>query len=360
MSVQRVKFGDVVRKVNDKVDPVAAGLKRYVAGEHMETDEPRIRQFGNVGDGYLGPAFQMRFKPGHILYGSRRTYLRKAALVDFEGVCANTTFVLEPSIPDLNNEYLLSVMSTDRFHEFSIAQSKGSTNPYINFSDLADFEFDLPSLDEQARLIAHIALVDAHLQSLSEMLGALNTLSKAVLRDRIESLVTYGAAVELQSLCSIYQPRTIATSEMDDSGAFPVFGAAGEIGRYHAFNHVESEVVVTCRGASCGEVHMTPENAWITGNAMVVTPSDGRVSRAFIFAALKAARRRLLMTVSGSAQPQITRKSLSPLLVPCPDSEYQREVVEVLKQIEGSIRNTRSMVISIRQLRASMLNRELP
>jgi type I restriction enzyme S subunit len=60
----RVAFGDVVRHVKDRVDPEESGLERYVAGEHMDTDDLRIRRWGTIGDGYLGPAFHMRFKPG--------------------------------------------------------------------------------------------------------------------------------------------------------------------------------------------------------------------------------------------------------------------------------------------------------
>ena len=73
MTYHLVKFGDVVRQVKDKVDPQTAGLERYVAGEHMDTDNLHIRRWGEVGDGYLGPAFHMRFEPGQVLYGSRRT-----------------------------------------------------------------------------------------------------------------------------------------------------------------------------------------------------------------------------------------------------------------------------------------------
>jgi hypothetical protein len=58
-----VAFGDVVRKVNDKVDPWDSGLERYVAGEHMDTDDLRIRRWGLIGEDYLGPAFHMRFNP---------------------------------------------------------------------------------------------------------------------------------------------------------------------------------------------------------------------------------------------------------------------------------------------------------
>lgn len=43
-------------------------------------------------------------------------------------------------------------MLSDDFTEWSIRKSKGSTNPYVLFSDLADYEFDLPSPKEQRRL----------------------------------------------------------------------------------------------------------------------------------------------------------------------------------------------------------------
>lgn len=149
----QVSFGDVVRKVSDRVDPKTAGLKRYVAGEHMDSDDLRIRRWGVIGDDYLGPAFHMRFKPGQVLYGSRRTYLRKVAVPGFEGITANTTFVLESKDPTvLLPELLPFIMQSASFHEHSIKQSKGSVNPYVNFSDLAWYEFALPPLEEQHRL----------------------------------------------------------------------------------------------------------------------------------------------------------------------------------------------------------------
>ena len=149
-----VKFGDIVRQCKEKADPETSGLERYVAGDHMDTDDLRIRRWGEIGTGYLGPAFHMRFRPGQVLYGSRRTYLRKVAVADFDGICANTTFVLEPKNAEaLLPEYLPFLMQTDAFNEFSVKNSKGSVNPYINFSDLARFELALPPIHEQLRLV---------------------------------------------------------------------------------------------------------------------------------------------------------------------------------------------------------------
>lgn len=158
---RRVKFGDVVRQCKEKADPETSGLERYIAGDHMDTDNLRLRRWGEIGSGYLGPAFHMRFKPGQVLYGSRRTYLRKVAVADFDGICANTTFVLEPKNPDeLLPTFLPFLMQTDAFNEFSVKNSKGSVNPYINFSDLAKFEFMLPPAPEQDRIAKILHAID--------------------------------------------------------------------------------------------------------------------------------------------------------------------------------------------------------
>lgn len=180
----RVAFGDVVRQVKDRVDPEESGLERYVAGEHMDTDDLRIRRWGTIGDGYLGPAFHMRFKPGQVLYGSRRTYLRKVAVADFEGITANTTFVLEPKDSrGLLPESLPLVMQTEAFHEHAIKQSKGSVNPYINFSDLTWFEFWLPPLNEQRRIAAAFASIVSAAEELRRLGQRVDAIEQAFLVD---------------------------------------------------------------------------------------------------------------------------------------------------------------------------------
>ena len=176
----RVAFGDVVRQVKDRVDPGRAGLERYVAGDHMDTDDLCIRRWGEIGDGYLGPAFHMRFRPGQVLYGSRRTYLRKVAVADFEGITANTTFVLESKASNvLLPELLPFIMQSESFHKHSIEQSKGSVNPYVNFSDLAAYEFALPPPEEQRRQVDVLLAVDGSTEAFRTLVEALRRVERS-------------------------------------------------------------------------------------------------------------------------------------------------------------------------------------
>lgn len=150
--LQKVTFRNVANKIMRKIDPLTYGIERVVAGENLESEDFKIRTWQIVGQGYLGPAFHVLFKPGDILYGSRRTYLKKVAFAHFEGVCANTTYVIRAKEKFLLQDLLKHIMLSDRFTKYSIGVSKGSTNPYINWKDLDNFTFQVPDIETQIKI----------------------------------------------------------------------------------------------------------------------------------------------------------------------------------------------------------------
>lgn len=146
-------YSNVTEKLMRKIDPITHGIERIVAGENLESEDLKIRTWQKVGEGYLGPAFHVLFKAGDILYGSRRTYLRKVSYSDFDGVCANTTYVIKAKESILLQNLLKHIMLSERFTQYSIGVSKGSTNPYINWKDLDNFSFQIPDLDTQKQIV---------------------------------------------------------------------------------------------------------------------------------------------------------------------------------------------------------------
>ncbi len=132
---------------------------------------------------------------------------------------------------------------------------------------------------------------------------------------------------KLGDVCELYQPKTISSKEMDDDGNYPVFGANGIIGKYDKYNHEEPQLLITCRGATCGSINISEPKSWINGNAMVVRPKDNSLSLKFI-EYLFLGGIDISKTITGAAQPQITRQSLSPVLISYPKSlpEQQRIV----------------------------------
>ena len=81
----------------------------------------------------------------------------------------------------------------------------------------------------------------------------------------------------LGEACELYQPQTISSAELVEDGSYPVYGANGIIGRYDKFNHEESQLLVTCRGATCGTVNITQPYAWQSQQSSA-PPLSGKVA----------------------------------------------------------------------------------
>lgn len=178
---KKYRFGDVAIQTKEIVDMDNTELTRYVAGEHMNSEDIHIRKWGTVGDGYLGPAFIRRFHKGDILYGSRRTYLKKVAIADFDGITANTTFVIKPKEELIEPVLLVHLMLSKSFTEYSVTNSRGSVNPYINWKDIADYEFLLPPKPEQKRIAALLWSADEMIEKEKIKLGRLEKYFEAYL-----------------------------------------------------------------------------------------------------------------------------------------------------------------------------------
>ena len=157
-----------------------------------------------------------------------------------------------------------------------------------------------------------------------EKTACLQELKKSILAQALSPQKGW-KMVTLGEVCDIYQPKTITSKEIQKDGKYKVFGANGIIGRFDNYNHEDAEVAVTCRGATCGNVNFTEPKSWITGNAMVVKPKNKDIDKPFLFYLLQNSD--LKSVISGSAQPQITRKKFSSLKIPLPPLEEQKQIV---------------------------------
>ena len=125
-------------------------------------------------------------------------------------------------------------------------------------------------------------------------------------------------STKLETICDMYQPKTISQDEMIDNGKYPVFGANGIIGRYNQYNHEQPQLLVTCRGATCGTINISEPFSWITGNSMVIRSKDeNKVCFEYLTYYLKR-NNTMLAVITGAAQPQITRSNLKELKVVFP------------------------------------------
>jgi type I restriction enzyme S subunit len=159
-SWSRVTFGDVVCNVNETVrDAAAVGIDRVIAMEHMDPGELQIQRWGSPED---GTTFTRRVRPGQTLFAKRRAYQRKVAYADFDAICSGDILTFEADETQLLLEFLPFLVQSNEFFDHALGTSVGSLSPRTNWRDLANFEFDLPPLDEQKRIAVLIWTVENH------------------------------------------------------------------------------------------------------------------------------------------------------------------------------------------------------
>lgn len=144
--------------------------------------------------------------------------------------------------------------------------------------------------------------------------------------------------VRLLSVCDVYQPQTIATKEFCPTGKYIVYGANGAIGHYTKYNHAESEILMACRGATCGAINVSQPYSWINGNAMVITPNGTiDISKKYLQYYLTYCNKEDIIT--GTAQPQITRQNLKDFQIVICDIDEQNRIVTKIEELFSELDN---------------------
>ena len=175
-----VKLSDVIRRAQTKVDKDDTDLVFYVGGEHIESENIRVHSRGIIAESTIGPMFYYGFKAGDFLLVSRNPHLKKAGLVDFDGICSEKTFVLETANSDvLLPEFLPFVLQNERFWDYAYRHRHGSTNTFINWSTLANYEFELPDLETQRKLAEVLWSINDTMEAYKNLISATDELVKS-------------------------------------------------------------------------------------------------------------------------------------------------------------------------------------
>ncbi|HFG1877113.1 TPA: restriction endonuclease subunit S [Vibrio cholerae] len=150
---QTVKFGDICREVKlTTKDPIGDGYERYIGLEHLDSGSLKIKRWGMIAED--NPSFTRVFKKGHILFGKRRPYLKKAAIAEFDGICSGDIIVMKPD-PEVKDLFPFIVQSKD-FWEWSVQTSSGSLSPRTKFKSLANFELAIPDFNGRKLLLEEV------------------------------------------------------------------------------------------------------------------------------------------------------------------------------------------------------------
>ena len=352
----KYKFGDVVREIKINIDRNNNPYEFYIAGEHMDTNELHLQRRGTFEGSDVGPAFIRLFKPGQILYGSRRTYLRKVAVADFEGITSNTTFVLESKDETKLCQRLLPfIMLSDDFTQYSISKSKGSTNPYILFSDLSEYELDLPEIEQQRALADILWALDDTKKAYRNLIISTDELVKSQF---IEMFSGVKVQSRLDELCAFFgdgdwieskdqspsgirliQTGNVGNGEYKEKGERARYISEETFQRLNCTEIKEGDVLISRLPDPIGRACILPAiPKSITAVDCTIVRFKEHILPSYFVAMTKTPlyTAQIDAFTTGSTRKRVSRANLGSILVPVPEMSLQMEFVAIAQQSDKS------------------------
>lgn len=325
----KYKFSEIAINSTAKKKPVEEDKYTYIGLEHLDSGTLTVSRWG-ADIAPIGEKLIM--KKGDVLFGKRRAYQKKVGIAPFDGIFSAHGMVLRPKEKVITREYFPLFINSDYFLDKAIQISVGSLSPTINWKDLKNLEFEIPSIEEQQRVAPVIwAAIDTK-NAYNKLLQETDELIKSQFIEMFE-----GKGYPLKSGKELFKFSSgkFLPEEKRFKDGVPVYGGNG-IAWYTDEPLVFEDTIVIGRvGAYCGNVRLVRGEKWITDNAIYIAEFK---TQDFTLEFLEK-----LMTIYDfhqyagvAAQPKITQKTLEEQTYIVPPIDMQNQFADFVQQSDKS------------------------
>ena len=377
----------MAHEVRESLTKSDVQVDRSVGLEHIEPGDLHIRAWDELDE---SSSFTKVFKEGHVLFGRRRAYLKKAALADFNGVCSGDITVISAD-EDLLPSLLPFVVSSDRFFAFAVEHSAGGLSPRVKWKDLANYEFLLPPKDQQAEIAELLWAMDEAIQaqiSLSnKLMRSMETIrnqfmisgrsespvlvkTKIGLADKHLPLVqlrellcekpSYGANAPSRTMRS-GDVRYIRITDIDDYGNLSASDAVSiDADDFSNYILEEGDILIARTGNTVGKSYLHEELPGIfvfAGYLIRFRLKRDLLLPKFLYYFTKSVKfdRFKRRTIKVGAQPNINSEEYQDMWMPKFSMSDQLFLLEKLKPLETASDDVEASILSAASVRLAIL-----
>lgn len=176
-------FNDCVSIVEGQKDPRKLPYRDWIliAPDHVETRTGRLIELKTAYDqGAISGKYE--FRCGDVVYSKIRPYLRKAVLVDFDGLCSADMYPLRPK-DYLTPDFLFLTILSEPFSLYAESVSARSGFPKINRTELSGFMMCVPSIEEQTTITNILHGHGSDIEELNRTFNKFRTIKTALTQD---------------------------------------------------------------------------------------------------------------------------------------------------------------------------------
>ena len=354
------KFDEIAQKISKTIDPNETSLETYVGLEHIDAKDLHIRRKGTPDDVKGG---KLRCYPGDIIFGKRRAYQRKAAIVDFDGICSAHAFVLRANSEVIDPKLFPFFLHSDQFMHRMVDISVGGLSPTINWGDLKHQEFLLPPKDQQAQMAKLLWAMDEVIEKEKEVFYSIDKLFKTKAKYISDNHIHEGQYKKIKEVCLIKDNmrKPLNSSQRDKmKGDIPYYGANGLVGYLNDFIFDEDLVLVAEDGGNFNEfyakniAYRVSGKSWVNNHAHVLIAKDEFLSNEWLYYSL--VHKNILKYIIGSTRLKLNKSELERVTLWIPSEKLMKTLTLEMDEINHSKMIANEKLKSSQSLQKSLIN----
>jgi len=357
----KTKFGDVVIEVRDSVkNPIEAGIDRIIGLEHIDPENIHIRSWGSIED---GATFTRLFKPDQMLFGRRRAYLKKAGLATFEGVCSGDIIVMEAKeglLPSL----LPFLVNNDTFFDYAVKTSAGSLSPRTKFKYLANYDFLLPPIDQQAKIAELLWALDEVIEKVMKTTEKQDSMFSAYCNSIFS--IEKGKSKDLIDLGELTMGQSPPGTTYNEIGeGMPFLQGNAEFGKVNPVHFkyttdpkkivAQNTILISVR-APVGDLNIA-DKTYCIGRGLAGLYIENDSLRSYVYNFLRFSRYELDKHSTGSTFKAINKAALSTIKIVIPTELELIDNSNNLKKLINSKERLEIQIASSKTLQKSLINK---
>lgn len=363
----------VAEEISIRVDkPSDSGYEKFIGLEHFISGDFSVKNYGSTAD--LNSAMKV-FKPGNLLFARRNAYLKRASIVNFEGVCSGDAIVIQQN-GELLSQFLVLILNTSRFWDYAISNAAGTMSKRVKWRDLAKYQFKLPPKDEQEKILSLFLTLEKQIEQTEAQEGYLRNLRTKLATELVSNTPKFGSLlngnckkVTLSDLAK--ESRATARNPLDEGierfvglehiepGNLKIQGW-GNVADGTTFTKVfeEGDVLFGRRRAYLKKAAKADFKGLCSGDITVLKANPKNIKPELLpyYMSADSVFEFAVSNSAGSLSPRAKWRDLSKMELAIPDLKTQEEILKVFELLDKNVEGLANQKETLKKLKHKLLD----
>lgn len=282
--------------------------------------------------------------PGDFILSNSMSFGRPY-IVDIEGCIHDGWLRLFDFQSEATEDYLYYLLSSSYVQKQYTSYAAGSGVQNLNKEVVKKVDVFLPPIYEQKEIAKTLSDFDTYINDLEELIEKKKNIRDGVLEDLLSQKTRLNGYTNQWEIKTIHQIadrydnfRIPVTANLRKKGKTPYYGANGILDYIDGYTHDGEFVLIAEDGAN--DLKKYPVNyvngkVWVNNHAHVLKGKNGVVNTKFLFYALQKVDFESILV--GGTRSKLNSRSLMEIELTIPNIREQREIANILENVDNEI-----------------------